>query len=245
MGILEKIQRQLEQVIENTNKPIAAFDADGTLWPRDVGRDFFRYQVEKGFLKEKTLDPQAEFDYIKVEQGRKAALLWLAQVQSGLSLETLNHWIADFLQKNPLKIFLFQKHLIDWLMNRNVSVFVVSSSLKWVLDQALQIYNIPKENIIGVQTLVEEGVITDKLVLPAPVHQEKVQAFQKKNKEVAPLFVAGNTLSDQALLEFSTHVRLVVATAQPGGRNYDSERQLIKIAKERNWFYQDGLLELL
>ena len=93
-------------------------------------------------------------------------------------------------------MFLFQKNLIDWLMSKNVPIFIVSSSLKWVLDQALQGYNIPKENIIGLCTLVEKGIITHKPVLPASIHKEKVEAFQKKTKGASPFFVAGNTLSD-------------------------------------------------
>ena len=243
--VFEEFKNRLQEIIEDACNPIAAFDADGTLWPCDIGKDFFHYQIKKGFLEKKTPDPQAEFNRIDTERGRKAALLWLAQIQSGFSLEKLNYWISNFLHENPFKIFVFQKNLIDWLISKNVSVFIVSSSLKWVLDQTLQGYNIPRENIIGVQTLVEKGLITSKPVLPTPIHEEKVQAFQKKTQGTCPLFVAGNTLSDQALLELSTQVRLVVSTAQVGERNYDSERQLLKIAQDRNWFYQDGMPEVV
>ena len=241
---LKKIQSSLEEIIKDINKPLAVFDADGTLWPSDVGENFFNYQVKKGLLKDKTSDPPAEFNRIREQKGRKAALLWLAQIQSGISLETLNQWILDFLRENPFKVFLFQKHLIEWLISKNVHVFVVSSSLKWVLDQALQKYNIPKENIIGVQTLVQQGFITSQAVLPPPIHKEKVQAFQEKSKGACPIFVSGNTLSDQALLELSSQIKLVVSTAQLGERTYDSERELLKIAQKRNWFYLDGMPEL-
>lgn len=244
-NILEKVKYHLQKIIENDHNPIVAFDADGTLWPCDVGKDFFYYQIKKGLLNRKISDPQAEFNRIDKEQGRKAALLWLAQIQSGFSIEKLNHWISSFLHKNPFKIFLFQRKLIDWLISKNVSVFVVSSSLKWVLDQALQGYNIPRKNIIGVRTLVEHGFITSKPVLPTPIHEEKVQAFQEETQGACPLFVAGNTLSDQALLELSTQIRLVLSTAQIGERNYDSERKLLKIAKERNWFYQEEMPEVV
>ena len=179
------------------------------------------------------------------KKGRRAALIWLAQIQSGFSLKKVNQWVSNFLHENPIKIFLFQKHLINWLINNKVNVFIVSSSLKCVLDQALQEYNIPKENIIGVQTLVKEGILTNKPVLPAPIHKEKVLSLQEKIKGACPLFVAGNTLSDQALLESSTQFRLVVSTAQKGERNYDSERKLLKIAQDRGWFFQDGMLDLV
>ena len=97
----KEIREKLEEAIEKIDQPLAAFDADGTLWPRDVGKDFFQYQVEKALLRDKISDPRAEFNRINKEQGRRASLLWLAQIQSGFSLKMLNQWIEDFLQENP------------------------------------------------------------------------------------------------------------------------------------------------
>ena len=126
------------------------------------------------------MDPPLEFNRISQKQGRKAALIWLAQVQAGVSLEQMDQWVETFLKEQPFKIFWFQKYLIEWMVSKNIIVFIVSSSLKWVLDQALQKYPIPKNNIIGVQTRVEKGVITDKPVWPTPIHKDKVLSFQKK-----------------------------------------------------------------
>lgn len=243
--ILEKVKLQIKKAMDKTDKPVfVAFDADGTLWPSDVGKNFFLYQAENDLLKEKVTQPEAEFKHLCEREGKKQALLWLAQVQAGFSLKQMNQWVSDFLKTKPFKVFLFQKHLIDWLISKNVQVFVVSSSLKWVLDKALKGYGIPQENIIGVKTLVKEGIITEDLVLPAPIHKDKVQAL-KNLAGRSPLFSAGNTLSDQALLECASHVRLVVSTAKVGERNYESERSLLKIARERNWLYQDGMPELV
>lgn len=238
---LEEIKFKIEPIIKNGDQMFAAFDADGTLWPCDVGRDFFSYQIKKGLLREKTQDPRADFDRICKEQGRDSALLWLAQIQSGFSMDQMEKWVQGFLRQSPVKIFLFQKELINWLMDRNVQVFIVSSSLKWILDKALQKYDFPKENIIGVETKVEKNIITDKVVFPAPINKDKVLAFQKRSKGMSPVFVSGNTLSDQALLELATHARLVVATAQPGEVNYLSERKLLSIAQSCDWFYQEGM----
>ena len=238
---LEEIKFKLEPVIKNGDQTFAAFDADGTLWPCDVGRDFFSYQIKEGLLMEKTQNPRADFDRICKEQSRDSALLWLAQIQSGFSMDQMENWVQDFLKKSNVEIFLFQKKLINWLIDRNVQVFIVSSSLKWILNKALQKYDFPEENIIGVETKVEKNIITDKVVFPAPINKDKVLAFQKNSKGINPVFVSGNTLSDQTLLELATHVRLVVATAGPGEINYSSERKLLNIARSRNWFYQEGI----
>ena len=226
-------------------RPTAAFDADGTLWPCDVGKDFFHYQVEKGLLKKKCADPLKEFRLLVENQGRSTALKWLAQVQADFPLEQLQGWVSDFLRERPFKVFGFQKHLIEWLIGEKVCVFVVSSSLKWVLDQALCGWGLSKKNIIGVETQVKKGIITDKPILPAPIHDDKVRAFQSHTGLEAPWFSAGNTLSDRALLESARGIRLVVSTARPGDRNYQSEQSMLQLARKKNWFYQEGMPELI
>ena len=58
--MLKEIEYQLEKVLDSIPPPItAAFDADGTLWPGDVGRSFFHYQVKKDLLKEKNHGPSS------------------------------------------------------------------------------------------------------------------------------------------------------------------------------------------
>lgn len=239
---LTDIKNQIEIAIRKIENPFAAFDADGTLWPHDIGKDFFHYQIKNDLLK--ISDPQKEFEYVLKTEGKKAALLWLAKIQTGFSIEEFKHHVKGFLKEKPFRIFSFQKRLIDWLVARNVQIFIVSSSLKWVLDEALKEYSIPLKNIIGVKTKIEKGIITNKLILPAPVHTDKVEAFKNRTNGALPFFVAGNTLADQALLELASDIRLVVTTACLGERNYDSERKLLEIAKARNWFYQDGMPDL-
>ena len=247
-NILEKIKTQIKKALKNSKASSfsVAFDADGTLWPGDVGKNFFLYQVEKGFLKKKTpRHPQEVFDQICETKGKKEALCWLAQIQAGFSLKHINKMVFDFLRERPFKVFLFQKQLITWLLSQNVNVFIVSSSLKWVLDQALLSYGLRAENIIGVETLVREGIITKELVTPPPIREEKVGAFKKKAGDGRPIFSAGNTLSDQALLEYASLVRLVLSTAKEGERNYESERKLLSLAKKRNWLIQNGMPDLV
>ena len=238
--LLEKIKNLLQDPIEKCDYPVAAFDADGTLWPCDVGRDFFQYQIERDLLRGKLNHPRIKFEYIKNSKGKTRALTWLAYVLSGYSLEEVQKWIKAFLEDRQPIPFLFQKKLISWLQSKNVQVFIVSSSLKWLLDPAARVFNIPSENIIGVQTIVRKGLITDELILPAPIQEDKVPALYKRTNNKPPLFSAGNTLSDQALLEAATQTRLVVSTAKEKDLNYLSEKQLLQIAKKRNWFYSYG-----
>ena len=236
-SLVEKIKYSLQDSIEQCICPKAAFDADGTLWPSDVGREFFQYQIEKDLLKDKIVNPRVQFEDIKKNKGKRQALIWLARILSGFSLEQVQEWVRQFLKNNPPQGFLFQKKIISWLQDKNVQIFVVSSSLKWILDPAVCVFNIPAENVIGVQTVVKNGTITDELVVPVPIQEDKVSALYQKTNGEPPLFSSGNTLSDHALLKSATTARLVVSTAKQQDTNYVSERKLLQIAKKNNWFY--------
>ena len=234
--LLEQIKKSLRLVIDQTQNPMAAFDADGTLWPSDIGKDFFKYQVQQKLLNHS--DPQQEFNNIKDKTSKKKALEWLALGQAGCRLTDIRQQVADFLKKHPINPFSFQQHLIEWLIKYKVSVFVVSSSLKWVLDEAIPMgYSIKCQNIIGVETKTVHGKITNQLVQPTPIQEDKPLAFHRCAGDSPPIFSSGNTLSDQALLERASHIRLVIASAVHGRRNYDSEQALLTIAKQKKWFY--------
>ena len=232
--VIEKLKKSLEPFLSNGKDLVAAFDADGTLWPHDVGRDFFQYQVKNKLLFSKYPNLEKDFQFLCEKKGRSKGLCWLSQIQAGQTLENLNNNITDFLKQNPVRFFDFQKDLINWFKKYNVKVFIVSSSLKWVLDLALKNF-IPSSQIIGVETKVENGIITNEVLFPAPVFAEKVPAFLTKSK--APIFVSGNSMADKALLEISTGKQLVVSSAQKENSIYKSEQDLLSFAKKQNWFW--------
>lgn len=241
--MIQKIKNSLQTIITNMDRAYAVFDADGTIWPQDVGKSFFEYQVKQRTFKNTMSDPSSEFNRVFKEQGKRAALLWLIQIQVGTPLHILNQSIKEFL-KPSITIFSFQKNLIHWLISQKVNVYIVSSSLKLILEEALKEFNIPSENIIGINAEVQNGIITDKVIFPAPINVEKVQAFQAQTNNAIPCFVAGNTLYDQSLLELSSHIRLVVSSTKVGERNFESEKKLLQIAKNRQWLYIDTMPEL-
>lgn len=237
---LEQIKQKILKARPGRVRPFAAFDADGTLWPVDVGRDFFQYQIQKKLLN--IPRPQDEFDKrLQTDDHRRRALTWLALNLKGKTLGQVKGWVQGFLKNYPLKVFDFQKELILWLCRQEVRVFVVSSSVQWVLEDVIQRYLpcIPPENIIGVKTKIKKGVITGDLVEPTPVQDEKVPSLLKQSGGQAPVFAAGNTLSDLALLK-SARVRLAVSTAGRESFNHNSEKKLQNLAKQNKWFVCHG-----
>ena len=248
------LKKLKEEVHNNKSKnPLfAAYDADGTLWPGDVGRGFFQFLIRKKYLSKKFSNPRAALDHIVQEKGRQYALVWLAQILAGFQLSEVRNWVKQFFKDNPIKMFLINKNTIDFLHSKNIPVYIVSSSIQWVLEEALKPLNIPKDRIIGVHTVVENGIITDQPVLPAPVHENKIKALHKKTNGADPFFASGNTPADLSLLEASSHIRLVIASTKTsddrlslgGDRTHLQEKKLVQIAKDRNWFYLEDNLEI-
>ena len=246
--------KKLKEETHNNKKQIfAAFDADGTLWPGDVGRGFFRFLIQKKYLIKKFPNLQESFDRIVEQKGRKHALVWLAQILSGFKLTEVREWVKQFFIENPLKAFLINKCIIEFLHSKNIPVYIVSSSIQWVLEEALKTFNIPTYRIIGVQTIIQNEMITDKLILPAPVHEDKIKALHKKTNGENPFLASGNTPADLSLLEASSHFKLVIASAKTGddklslggNRIYSLEKKLVQIAKDKKWFYLEDNLELI
>ena len=243
--LFQQITSRIEEVI-NQNPSLkpnyVAYDADGTLWPNDLGLSFYKYQVKNQGFPPRIKDPVKEFLFHEKKPDRRDVLIWHAKAQAGLKLLDLEAQIKKFLEPSIFpKIFSFQLKLIDWFRKRKLKIFIVSSSLKWVLDEVLIRYGFLKEDILGVQTEVDDrGYITDRLLCPPPIASEKILAFKRKTHGLPPIFATGNTLSDESLLKAS-RVQLVCSMAKPGDRTYQSERGLLEMAKTHNWFYSESI----
>ena len=231
-----QFKKLISSIQENQNSlpddnRIAVFDADGTLWPEDIGFGFFKYQVKKKVI------PDILVNYKKKP---KTVCSLMVQNNKGVFFKQYLKWCRDYLKTKPLKVFDFQKKLIEVLRNFNTKIYVVSASCEWLVQESLRYYKIPVDQVIGVKTQIKEGKITDKLIHPLPVGEGKVKAFLEKSQN-KPFFVSGNTLSDLELLNLSKCIKWVVALAKKEERQYENEQALLILAQKKNWFYVDHL----
>ncbi|MCB0349619.1 MAG: haloacid dehalogenase-like hydrolase [Bdellovibrionales bacterium] len=234
-SLLSEIKNSIDQALAAGAHPIAAFDADGTLWDMDMGDYFFDYQINKKLLPDLPQDPWAT--YLKMHsENSPAAFLWLAQINKGLPLEEIRKWTKQAFQNMPeLPIFDGVHEIIKHLQKSNVQVYVVTASIKWAVEPGAEYLGIPAENVIGVSTQIRDGIITDQLEGVVTWHEGKVQGLLNHTK-APPFFAAGNTIGDLALLELATHLRLANCGAPQGHKNFNTEQDLIKISKDRGWF---------
>ena len=70
-------------------------------------------------------------------------------------------------------------------------------------------FEIPITNVIGVKSVIREGIVTDEIVNPVPQDKGKMEAIETFIQD-KPLLVGGNSRGDKEMIEFSKGLRLIV-----------------------------------
>jgi HAD superfamily phosphoserine phosphatase-like hydrolase len=236
--IWTKIEKTLEQELAtstSSKRPIAAFDADGTLWDTDLGEAFFKYQIAKHVLPNLPENPWKYYRDWKESADPRPAYLWLAQINKSHKITEVRTWAEEAVRTNPpLPIFEDQKKLIELFLANKVEVYVITASVSWAVEPGAKRLGIAEENVIGVHTKVKNGVVTDEQEGIITYREGKIAALLEKTAGRAPFFASGNTMGDLALLE-SAKLGLAVGAAQEGQELFATEEHLRQEAHARNW----------
>lgn len=234
--VMNNIEVEIESYLKRQNSPhYAAFDADGTLWNIDAGEVFFEYQIKHSGLKNLPANPwQYYFDWkAKDPQG---AYLWLAQINQGHELSRVRYWAKECLKLHPQwPLFTAQKKIIHWLKSKGIRVFVVTASIKWAVEPFAELLGLHYDDVIGVETKVENGIVTDQQNGFITWKEGKSRSLLERTQGVAPIFCSGNTMGDLALIECSQLIKMAVTSAKEGEELFETELALQKIAHEKNW----------
>lgn len=235
---IDQIKAEIDRCLKLPGvEPIAAFDADGTLWSCDMGEGLFKYQIKKKLLPHLPPDPW-EY-YLKWHTDAPTdAFLWLAQINESLPLATVQGWAKEAVcEMGEVPVFTAVKEIMDHLHAHKVQTFIVTASIKWAVEPAAELYGIPKERVIGISTKVVDGIVTREKGGPITWREGKVEGLMLATGGKKPFFCAGNTKGDLPLLECSSHLRLVMASAKEDEVNFKTEREMIELAKSRGWFF--------
>jgi phosphoserine phosphatase len=233
----EKLQKLLDDLEKRRPKgrAVAAFDADWTLWDTDLGEGLFHYQIQNK-LVELPPDPWGEYNRMKVELGNRAAFLWLAQINKGVSLAKVREWAEAGVASKPLPVYDEIPVILSKLKSLDVEIYVVTASIKWAVEPGARRLGLTFDQVIGIETEVVSGVVTDKQHGVISYREGKPEALLAKTGGVHPYFAAGNTEGDKWLLESSTHLRLVMSSAPEDQENWATESKMLALAQERDWY---------
>lgn len=230
----KRINTTLDLVLKEDSAPVAAFDADGTLWDTDLGETFFHHQIDNQLVNLPS-EPWEHYQSMKAEDPAKA-YLWLAQICQGQKLEQIHSWAIEAVKGHfPLPVFTEQKKLIDLFLSKGVRIYVVTASVKWAVEPGAEMLGLKKEDVIGIETLIEGGVITEKQKGLITYRQGKVDALLERTAGKKPFFASGNTMGDFQLLQAATHLSLAVSAASRDDKLFKTEKELQENAEKFEW----------
>ena len=211
--LTQKIGDTLFRLKKNGNV-YAAFEADGSLWDTDLGENFFHYKIQNKLLENLPENPFEHYHTWKNQGDPRPAYLWLAQICKGHSIEKVRIWANEAVEAiSPLPIFPAQRDLIRLLLDEKVKVFIVTASVKWAVEPAAKNFGLSYENVIGVETAIEKGVVTDVAAGHMTYREGKAAALLRATNGVNPFLCSGNTIGDSYLLDIATDFKIAVTGA--------------------------------
>jgi len=231
---IDDLKLEIKKALDDpkANK-IAAFDADGTCWFSDVGRDFYDYQIRQGFFKD---GPLTWDDYNKQEDvDIKQGLLWLAQILKGFHIDDVRAFGEKFNQEVRPHFIDHQKEIIEFLQAQGVEIYIVTASVKWTIEAAAKEMGIPAENVIGVETEIKDGIITDVLKGHLTWADGKVKALLDRTEGKKPFYVSGNTMSDVPMMHAASHLAKLIHSAHKDHGIFLSETKALEEARKNGW----------
>jgi phosphoserine phosphatase len=231
-------QKLTKAAKETSGRKIAAFDADGTLWDADAGETFFDWQIHRAGLKGLPQDPWHHYETLKAENPIPA-YVWLAQISAGVPLSQVRAWAQTcFDEKKPWPVFESQRKLVSLLRDLGFEIYVVTASIKWAVEPVASLLGVDFDHVLGITTKFEAGeTIGFEAVHPVTWRKGKADGLLAATGGVRPIFAAGNTYGDTALLESATHLQLALSTQDKPGGLFDEEQKLAVTAAERGWLH--------
>lgn len=215
------IARALTKAASSGERPVAVFDADGTLWDEDAGETFFQWQLDHCGFQHLPEDPWAHYRNWK-KRDPHGAYAWLAQISAGRDLADVREWAKTcFDSHQPWPVFRSIQDLFTRLHQAGFEIYIVTASVKWAVEPAsFHLLGVRPENVLGIETeaVVNQlgmHIITERVKLPITYRQGKADALLKATGGRRPVFAAGNTLGDIALLDIATDFKLMIQSQSP------------------------------
>ncbi len=201
---LSKIQ--FVEMIEAAQPAVAVFDCDGTLWAEDAGVGFMQWSMDSGLLSREACDwMDARYRaYLRGEVPELAICGEMVQIYRGLREAELRQAAHTFYEKaiRP-HVFPEMRELCQGLHRKGVTLWAVSSTNNWLIEDAMHDFDIPAERVLAARVQVANGLVTEEL-LDIPTDEAKAVSLARSGVE-HPDAVFGNSIHDAAMLAIARH----------------------------------------
>ena len=229
----QQLKLFFEKYKNSKERKIAVFDGDGTVMgqtPHYLADEcMYQYAKENPEWKPEIIDTITKLSNVSlpyVQYRVKYISGKPLQFYRDLGEKTFNKYYKD-------KIFQPVKQLIETLKENNFEVWIVTASPEGMYQQFLsKEFGIPITNIIGVKSVIKNGIITDHIVYPVPQDEGKMEAIETFIQG-KPQLVAGNSRGDKEMIEFSGDLKIIV---NPDEHIAEGQQQSIAdYAKKEDW----------
>jgi HAD superfamily phosphoserine phosphatase-like hydrolase len=214
MTHLTSLQTEFLETVLSLKPRVAAFDCDGTLWSEDAGEGFFHWELD--LAPEKRLLPEpivqwarkrhADYKAGRVDEDTMCGEM--VTMHRGLREEVVQQAAdAYFAQAIAPTIFPEMRELVERLRQSGCDIWAVSSSCQWVIRSGMRYFGIPQNRILAVEAIVENGLITDRLIrVPSgPGKPQALRSALKSSPDHKPDCAFGNAIWDREMLAMSNH----------------------------------------
>jgi phosphoserine phosphatase len=218
-GFAQHTNQEIQQFLKRTRhfkgRKVAVFDMDGTVMGQApyylADESLYQYALKHPDQKPKLIQ-------IMVKQSNTSKPYVANRVHyfAGMTpQELINLGNATFQQKYQHKFFPAIQQLIHTLQRHGFEVWVVSASPEFVYQGFVsQALGIPVTHVIGIKSVVKNGITTDEIIPPIAQADGKVDAIATRIK-AQPLFAAGNSKDDIEMLQYSKDLRMIVNPDTP------------------------------
>jgi phosphoserine phosphatase len=197
---------EFERLVLDGKPKVAVFDCDGTLWSGDSGNGFLLWSLEQGLVSRATSDwIDTRYRAYRAGTVSEAQMCGeMVQIYAGLREQELRSAAAEYVRGFvPSHIFAEMAALVEALRQKDVELWAVSSTNKWVVAEGVRSFGIAEDHVLAAEVRVVDGLISTE-VLDVPTDEAKAASLQRVGLE-RPDAVFGNSIHDLAMLEIARH----------------------------------------
>ncbi|MGA9471654.1 MAG: haloacid dehalogenase-like hydrolase [Terriglobales bacterium] len=206
MTSLTSTQTEFIESVLELSPQIATFDCDGTLWSGDAGEGFFWWELDQQLISPE-IGRWARARYAEYRAGKVPEEVMCGEMvtmHKGMREDEIQQ-ACDMYFDMALKSTIFpdMQELVRRLIDAGCDVWAVSSSSHWIIRSGMRSFGIPQNRILAAEAVVENGIITDRLVR-VPSGPGKVDAIESVIN-APPDCAFGNAIWDREMLSLSKH----------------------------------------
>lgn len=183
---------------------LAVFDADGTLWEDDAGKDFLYWEVAHNLLPKRVADwviPRYE-DYRHGKVDEVTMCGEMVTIHDGLEVAQLQRAAEEFFATEIHKrIFPEMIELVHRLGEIGCELWAVSSTNEWVIRAGVRRFGISANHVLAAAVHCPNGCATGQLIR-VPTDAIKAQLIREIIGRT-PDVVFGNSMHDFAMMEMA------------------------------------------